>query len=116
MKNQPLTQKLKNAAAGIRYAWANEDNIRRHSALAAVTVLVFLWLQPAWIWWGLIVLCIGLIFASELLNSAVEILIDHMHPDIHPTIGQVKDVLAGMVLIVSLTALAVGVLAIVDTL
>jgi undecaprenol kinase len=115
MKNQPLKLKLRNALAGIRYAWANEDNIRRHSVFAAATVLVFLVLQPTWIWWGLIVLCIGLIFASELLNSALEILIDHMHPDIHPAIGQVKDVLAGMVLVLSLAAVVIGVLAILDT-
>lgn len=116
MKNQPLTRKLRNAFVGIRYAWANEDNIRRHAAIALVTILVFLWLQPAWLWWGLIVLCIGLILAAELLNSAIEVLIDHMHPEIHPAIGQVKDVLAGMVLILSLTAGVIGVLAIVDTL
>lgn len=116
MKNQPLKLKIRNASAGLRCAWANEDNIRRHSALAAATVLVFLLLQPAWFWWGLIVLCIGLILASELLNSALEILIDHMHPEIDPAIGQVKDVLAGMVLVLSLTALVVGVLAILDTL
>ena len=116
MKNQPLKLKLRNALAGIRYAWANEDNIRRHSVFAAATVLVFLLLQPTWFWWGLIVLCIGLILASELLNSALEILIDHMHPEIHPAIRQVKDVLAGMVLTLSLTALVVGALAILDTL
>ena len=116
MKNQPLMLKLRNALAGIRYAWANEDNIRRHSVFAAATVLVFLLLQPTWFWWGLIVLCIGLILASELLNSALEILIDHMHPEIHPAIRQVKDVLAGMVLTLSLTALVVGALAILDTL
>lgn len=116
MKNQPLKLKFRNASLGIRYAWVNEDNIRRHSAFAAATVLVFLVLRPAWIWWGLIVLCIGLILASELLNSALEILIDHMHPEIHPAIRQVKDVLAGMVLTLSLTALVVGALAILDTL
>lgn len=116
MKNQSLKLKLGNATAGIRYAWANEDNIRRHSALAVATVLVFLLLQPAWIWWGLIVLCIGLILAAELLNCALEILIDHMHPEIHPAIGRVKDILAGMVLVLSLSALVIGVLAILDTL
>jgi diacylglycerol kinase len=102
--------------AGIRYAWANEDNIRRHSVVAGATVFVFLLLQPAWIWWGLIVVCIGFVLAAELLNSALESLIDHMHPEKHPVVGQVKDMLAGMVLVLSLTALVVGVLAIMDTL
>lgn len=116
MKNQPLTSKLKNAVAGIRYAWSNEDNIRTQAGLAVVTVIVFLLVQPAWIWWALIVICIALVVAAELVNSALEMLIDHLHPDIHPAIGRAKDVLAGMVLVVGFAAAVVGLLALVSSL
>ena len=62
----------------------------------------------------LIALCIGLVIAAELLNSALEALIDHLHPEIHPAIGRAKDVLAGMVLVLSITAAVVGALAVAD--
>ncbi|MGD8843405.1 MAG: diacylglycerol kinase [Gammaproteobacteria bacterium] len=116
MKNQSLKNKLRNALAGIRHAWATEDNVRTHGAIAVCVVLVFLWIRPEPVWWGLIVLCIGLVVAAELLNSALEILIDHLHPEIHPAIGRAKDVLAGMVLVLSLTAVVVGALAVADSL
>ncbi|MFZ0470069.1 MAG: diacylglycerol kinase [Thiogranum sp.] len=116
MKNQPLTSKLKNAVAGIRYAWRNEDNIRTQAGLAVVTIIVFLLVQPAWTWWALIVICIALVVAAELVNSALETLIDHLHPEVHPAIGRAKDVLAGMVLVVSFAAAVVGLLALVSSL
>ncbi|MGW8310983.1 MAG: diacylglycerol kinase [Thiogranum sp.] len=116
MKNQSLKNKLRNALAGIRHAWATEDNVRTHGAIAVCVVLVFLWIRPEPVWWGLIVLCIGLVVAAELLNSALEILIDHLHPEIHPAIGRAKDVLAAMVLVLSLTAVVVGALAVADSL
>ena len=36
-----------------------------------------------------------LLLAVEALNTSVEMLCDHVHPGIHPTIGKVKDVAAG---------------------
>jgi len=116
MKNQPFLRKLNNAAAGIAYVWRSEDNLRRHVLSAAAALLLFLLLQPGWVWWGLVVLCVGQILAAEMLNSALEELIDHVHPDRHSTIRRVKDALAGMVLILSVAAAAVGILAVVDTL
>lgn len=111
MKNQSFPIKLRNALAGIRYAWQAEWNIRAHSLLGLIALIVFALLQPAVIWWALIALCIGLVLAAEMANSAIEALIDHLHPEQHPVIGRVKDMLAGMVLVVSIAALVVAVLA-----
>jgi undecaprenol kinase len=40
-----------------------------------------------------------------LVNTAVEKLIDHVHPDQHEIVGIVKDTLAGAVLTLSVTSL-----------
>lgn len=61
-------------------------------------------------------LCIALVLAAELVNSSLEALADHLHPERHPEIGRVKDMLAGMVLIVSLGAAVIAALALVSTL
>jgi diacylglycerol kinase len=42
------------------------------------------------------------------LNSALEALADHLHPDQHPQIGVAKDLAAAAVLIASMVAAAVG--------
>jgi len=48
------------------------------------------------------------VLALELLNSAVEGVIDLLHPGLHPEIKAIKDMIAGAVLIVSLAALVVA--------
>lgn len=111
MKNQSFRIKLWNAWAGIRAAWQAEWNIRVHAVLGMLSVLVFAVLQPAAVWWAMIILCIGLVLAAEMANSAIEALIDLVHPEQHPVIGRIKDMLAGMVLIISIAALLVAVLA-----
>jgi undecaprenol kinase len=115
VKNQPFLNKLYNACAGIRFAWSEERNFRTHIILGSATLVLFSIVQPAAFWWALIILCITLILAAELINSAVEALIDHLHPEIHATVGKVKDMLAGMVLVLSLGAVSVAVLALYDT-
>lgn len=116
LKNKPFYHKLVFALNGMTYALRNEANMRRHVVLAIGTILLFAGIQVTYIWWALIGLCIGLMFAGELINSALEALIDHMHPELHPKIGHVKDMLAAMVLVLSITAAAIGVLALLDTL
>ena len=49
-----------------------------------------------------------MVMALELLNSALEGVIDLLHPDIHPEIKVVKDMVAGAVLIMSVTVLIVA--------
>lgn len=115
MKNQAFTKKLRNAFAGIGCAWTEERNFRVHVALGLVTLLGFAVLQPSALWWALIVVCIALVLAAELLNSAVEALTDHLHPELHPVIGKVKDMLAGMVLVISFGAAVVAMLALYAT-
>lgn len=115
MKNQTLLKKFSFAWQGIVYAIKAEANMRRHLWLGAAVLVLFAGLQPAAVWWALIVLCIGLILAAELANSALEALIDYLHPDIHPQIGHVKDMLAGMVLVLSITAGIIGMLAVLST-
>lgn len=56
-------------------------------------------------WTALLVMNCGLVIAAELFNTALETLIDHLHPDIHPAIKRAKDCAAGAVLILSLMAL-----------
>tara|TARA_R110001583_G_scaffold194959_1_gene367955 strand:- start:4722 stop:5108 length:387 start_codon:yes stop_codon:yes gene_type:complete len=116
MKNRPFFQKLRFAINGFSYAMHNEKNMRRHVALGSVAILVFAVVQVTYIWWALISICIALIIASELINSALEALIDHIHPEYHSNIGHVKDMLAAMVLILSISAFFVGGLAVLDTL
>ena len=51
---------------------------------------------------------VALVLALELLNSALEAVIDLLHPGLHPEVKAAKDMVAGAVLAISLAALAVA--------
>jgi len=58
--------------------------------------------------WAVLVLAIGMVLFAELLNTAVEAVVDLVSPEDHPLAKQAKDVAAAAVLIAALTALAAG--------
>ena len=99
MKNHSLYQRVGYALDGLRVVWQSERSFRTECAFAAAAIVVLLVLRPGWQWAALIALCMMLVLALELLNSALEYLIDHIHPDIHPAIKASKDAAAAAVLV-----------------
>ena len=51
---------------------------------------------------------VGLVVCAELVNSAIERLVDLVHPDHHPLAGEVKDVAAAAVVVSAAVAVVVG--------
>jgi diacylglycerol kinase (ATP) len=115
MKNQPFHKRIGFAVNGIRSAWRLEKSFRTQSIAALCVVLVLVWRQPPMMWWAFLLINCGLVLAAELFNSALESLVDHLHPEIHPAIGLAKDCAAGAVLILSLTAVCVFAAFVADT-
>ena len=57
-----------------------------------------------------LLLLIILVLTLELINSILERFVDVFKPRIHPMVEEIKDLMAGAVLIASLGALIVGLL------
>ena len=108
MKNRSLLARIGFAVAGWRAAWARERSFRTQIGFAGLALLALLMLRPSPIWWALVALICALVLALELINSALEGLIDLLHPAIHPEIKVIKDMLAGAVLAISCAALVVA--------
>lgn len=107
MKNDRLLKRFGYAATGIRISLRSESSFRIQVMGLAFVVAVLILTQPSPVWWALLLLVSGGVLAVELLNTAIEKLIDHLHPDHHASLAVVKDTLAGAVLVMSMTALAV---------
>jgi undecaprenol kinase len=108
MKGQAFGRRLGFALAGLKLALRRERSLRSHAlALAGVLLLLLLTRAPA-LWWALLGLASGLVLVAELLNSALETLADHLHPEQHPEVGAAKDMAAAAVLVASAVALLVG--------
>lgn len=106
MKNQPFPKRLSYSLQGIRVAWRQEASFRFQSLMALAVVALLIVLRPAAVWWALLLLNCGLVLAAELINTALEQALDHLHPEIHPAIKVSKDCAAGAVLIFSLSSVA----------
>ena len=113
-KNQPFKQRLGFALSGIRHIWQEEKSFQTQLILGGGAIAVFFVVGISLLWWALIILCVGLVLAAEILNSSIEALIDHLHPDQHTRIGSVKDMMAGMVLVLSAVAGLVACMALID--
>jgi undecaprenol kinase len=114
VKNLSFQKRLAFALNGLIVALRSENSFRIH-VLATVFVLgVLMWRRPQPLWWAIIFITLMVVLAMELVNTAVEHLADHLHPDQHPRIKIVKDCAAAAVLVTSLGALCVAVAFVID--
>jgi diacylglycerol kinase (ATP) len=108
VKNRPLHERVGFAIEGWRTGWRREKSFRTQVAMGGVALLALIALRPAPVWWALLFLVVALILAFELINAALEAVVDHLHPDIHPEIKAIKDMAAGAVLLLSVASLLIG--------
>lgn len=108
MKNRPFRQRLGFAKAGLRIVWARERSFRTQCGFAVLAAVATAALRPDWIWLALVAIAIALVLLLEMVNAALEYLMDRVHPDIHDEIKFAKDATAGAVLLASLASLVVG--------
>lgn len=110
MKNRPFRERLGFALAGIRIVWRREASFRTQCGLAAAAAAATAALRPGWIWAALVALSVALVLLLEMVNAAIEYVIDRLHPDRHDEIMFAKDAAAGAVLVASFAALIIGAL------
>jgi len=101
---------FKYAIRGISHMMTTQHNAWIHLAISVIVVIAGVWFELSPAEWVLIVLNIGLVFAAEAFNTAIEMLVDKIAPDFDPVAGRIKDVAAGGVLISALVAVVVGVI------
>ncbi len=108
MKGRPLRERVGFAVAGWRAGWRRETSFRSQMLIAGMALFGLVVLRPQPIWWAVVLLVVAMILALELLNSAIEAVIDLLHPGLHDEIKAAKDMVAGAVLLISVAALGVG--------
>jgi diacylglycerol kinase len=108
-KNQAFHIRLGYALAGIRHGLKTERSLRVHTVMAVLVLLALIVLRPSPVWWALVIIATVAVVAAELVNTALEHLIDHLHPDIHAEIRIVKDCAAAAVLVTACGAVGVAI-------
>jgi undecaprenol kinase len=107
-KNQPLPQRISFACAGLAAALRSEHSLRFQVVAAVLVFIALLIFRPEPAWWALVALASSAVITAELFNTALERLVDHLHPGQHEQIRILKDCAAAAVLVASAGALAVA--------
>ena len=98
------------AFKGLKVLLLTQPHAQLH-AIATVTVLIAGKILHLRRWeWVAILLCIGMVWMAEALNTALEFLADEVSLEQRERIGKAKDVAAGGVPIIALISIAVAVL------
>ena len=103
-----LLESFTNAVNGIFEAFYQERNLRIHLIFAIVVIFASLFVSLSILEFILILILIGLVFVSELFNTAIEILADKVEDKQDEGIKLVKDISASAVLVSSVLAFVVG--------
>lgn len=93
---------------GIRSCVGKEQNLSTHLIATVGVIAAGCYFGITRTEWTVIILCIGVVIAAELFNTAIEKLVDLVSPQRHPIAGQVKDIAAGAVLVCATAAAIIG--------
>ncbi len=96
------------AFKGIAHVFANEHNMWIHLCAAFCVIVSGFYFHIDRTEWLFVLLCIGGVIAAELVNSAIEKLVDLVSPQQNINAGLIKDIAAGAVLIIAIVSVIVG--------
>ena len=94
-----LLRALRHSFAGLRAAFSREAAFRQELVLAAVLLPVAVWLGEDGVERALMIGSLLLVLIVELLNSAIETVVDRVGAELHDLSGRAKDIGSAAVLI-----------------
>lgn len=98
------------AFRGWRYVLQTQQNAWIHAIVSFAVIALGLWLALPPRDWAVILLAIGMVWAAEIVNTAIEAVVDLASPVHHPLARVGKDVGAAAVLIAAGAAALIGLL------
>lgn len=105
---QARARSFRFAFAGGRVLLTTQHNAWIHAAATVLVVIAGLATHLTPLEWALLALAMGLVWALEAMNTAVELLADEVSLEQRPRIGQAKDVAAFGVLAAAVAAALIG--------
>lgn len=105
-----LLRSFSYAIAGIRTAIIQERNIRIHLSISLIVIIFGFFFSISALEWIIILLTIGGVISLEIMNSAIERLVDLVTLDFHPLAKQAKDLAAGAVFSFAIISVIIGII------
>jgi len=96
------------AFSGIAAFIISEPHARIHAVATVLVIALGAWSHITAVQWIAISIVTGMVWITEMLNTVIEKMMDHLSPDYHPRVKWIKDVAAGAVLIAAIVAIITG--------
>ncbi len=110
-KKQNFSSTFKNARKGMRLSIKSERNIRVHLFTASLVLVTAYCLNFSIVKFCILLLTIAGVISAEMFNSAIEFSLDAIfHNRYCRMVGMAKDIAAGAVMLVTISAVMIGVL------
>lgn len=108
MKPTRFIDSVNCAIEGIIYTARTQKHMRNHFISALVLLLLVLFLRVSALEFTLLAVSVSFVLFAELMNTAVEVVVDMISPEYHPMARIAKDVAAGSVLVSAIGAAVTG--------
>lgn len=96
------------AIEGILYTARTQKHMRNHFLAALVLLIATLFLRVSALEFILLALSVSFVLFAELMNTAVEVVVDLVSPGYHPLAKIAKDTAAGAVLVAAIGTAVMG--------
>ena len=109
MQENKIIESFNAAIEGFLYVVKTERNMRIHFLFAILIILLGIYLNFTPLEIMILVLTITLVLAAEMINTAIELIVDIIvDMEFHPIAKIIKDASAGVVLLAAINAAIVG--------
>lgn len=106
--NRNFLDAWKNAINGIIYATTTQSNVKKQLVIAVVVMIISLFFKLSKAEFLILIFAVVLIIFAEMINTAIETVVDLYVDVYHPKAKVAKDVGAGAVVIAAVNAVIVG--------
>lgn len=103
-----LINSFKYAIEGFISSFKTERNMKIHIMAMILVIIAGFIFKLTKIEWCIITIVIALVISAELINTAIETIVDMISPQKNPSAKLVKDISAGAVLVLAIGAVIVG--------
>ena len=107
-KSKNVISSFKYAFQGMFSALKTERNLKIHVTIMMLVIIAGIVLKISKIEWIICIILFGLVIGGEMLNSAIETVVDIAMPDINSKAKFAKDAAAGAVLVFAIASAIIG--------
>ena len=108
-KKYSLSKSFACAFEGLAIAFKNEPNFRIQAVIAILSLFLAIALKFSWLEMSILILTAGTVLILELINTALEALVDLVSEEIKPKAKIAKDISAAAVLLSAILSVVIGI-------